>query len=74
MITWRGNYDGGDPRITSLRWRTTVRASADGKRLEFATSVDWNTRSRRLQVMFPTQHSSDTARYEVPFGNIETQL
>lgn len=70
-VTWHGVYDGGDPRIQRLRWRTTLRSSPDGERLEFTTIVDWNTRSRRLRVLIPVATSSEMARYEVPFGYVD---
>jgi len=70
-IRWRGRYSGGDPKIRRLSWVTTVTPSADGRRLDFRTEVDWDTGSRRLRVVVPIASDDPTATYEVPFGFID---
>jgi alpha-mannosidase len=70
-ICWRGRYSGGDPMVKNLQWTITCRASADGRRLDFVTEVDWDTRSRRLRVIFPVKSHEKSATYEVPFGFID---
>lgn len=73
-IRWRGTYTGGDPKVRRLAWNTTVMPSADGRRLEFSTHVDWDTASRRLKVMVPVESAGDTATWEVPFGFIDRRF
>jgi len=70
-IRWRGRYRGGDPMVKTLSWVVTCRASEDGRRLDFTTEVDWDTRSRRLRVLFPVKSQGKSATYEVPYGFIE---
>jgi len=73
-IRWHGIYDGGDPKVNKLEWSVTVRPSADGKRLDFETEVDWDTESRRLRVLVPVKSDEDSATYEVPFGFIDRKF
>ncbi|MBI5723574.1 MAG: glycosyl hydrolase [Planctomycetes bacterium] len=73
-IRWRGVYSGGDPKVRRLTWNTTVTPSADGKRLEFVTYVDWDAASRRLKVMVPVESWDDRATWEVPFGFIDRRF
>jgi len=70
-IRWRGTYKGHDPRVSRLAWTVTVRPSADGRRLDFTTEVDWDTRSHRLRAVFPVASQENTATWEIPFGFIE---
>ena len=57
--------------MKKLNWTITATVSADGRRLEFVTNVDWDTGSRRLRVLVPVASSDPTATYEVPFGFID---
>ena len=70
-IRWTGRYTAGDPKVKKLNWTITATVSADGRRLEFVTNVDWDTGSRRLRVLVPVASSDPTATYEVPFGFID---
>lgn len=70
-IRWRGAYKGHDPRVSRLAWTVTVRPSADGRRLDFTTEVDWDTHSHRLRVVVPVASQESTATWEIPFGHIE---
>lgn len=70
-IRWHGRYRGGDPKVRALSWTVTVRASDDGRRLDFTTEVDWDTESRRLRAVFPVASGGRGATYEVPFGFVE---
>jgi alpha-mannosidase len=70
-IRWRGTYTGGDPHVAKLSWTVTVRASADGRRLDFTTEVDWDTRSKRLRVVIPVASHEDSATWETAFGFID---
>ncbi|MHB0999058.1 MAG: glycoside hydrolase family 38 N-terminal domain-containing protein [Armatimonadota bacterium] len=73
-VRWQGEYTGGDPKINALSWTVTAKPSADGKRIDFTTEVDWDTESRRLRAVFPVASNEDTATYEVPFGFIDRQF
>lgn len=70
-IRWRGTYRGGDPKVRALSWAVTVRASEDGRRLDFTTEVTWDTESRRLRAVVPVASEGRSATYEVPFGFID---
>ncbi|MCL2700394.1 MAG: glycosyl hydrolase-related protein [Phycisphaerae bacterium] len=70
-IRWIGQYRGNDPRIKKLKWTVTACLSADGRRLDFHTTVDWDTHSKRLRVLVPVRSSDPTATWEVPFGFID---
>ncbi len=67
-IRWTGRYTGGDPKVKRLSWTVTASPSADGRRLEFRTEVDWDTESRRLRVQVPVHAADLAATFEVPFG------
>ena len=68
---WIGKYGGGDWKVKKLSWVTTVRLSADGKRLDYKTEVDWDTHSKRLRVIVPVNSKDKTAVYDAPYGFIE---
>jgi len=70
-LRWTGQYRGNDPRIKKLKWVVTACLSADGRRVDFHTTVDWNTHSKRLRVMVPVRDTDPTATWEVPFGFID---
>jgi len=70
-LRWTGQYRGNDPRIKKLKWTVTACLSGDGRRLDFHTTVDWDTHSKRLRVMVPVQSDDPTATWEVPFGFID---
>ncbi len=70
-IRWTGKYTGGDTKVKKLNWTVTVTVSADGKRLDFATELDWDAGSRRIRAVFPVASKDPTATYEVPFGFID---
>jgi alpha-mannosidase len=73
-IRWSGTYRGGDPRVKKLAWAVTVSPSADGRRLDFKTRVDWDTHSKRLRVIVPVASQEDSATWEVPFGFIDRRF
>lgn len=73
-IRWHGCYRGGHRKVRHLAWSVTVRASDDGRRLDFETEVEWDTESKRLRVVFPVANREDTATYEVPFGFIDRRF
>ena len=70
-LRWGGTYAGGDRKVKRLTWTMTVRASADGRALDFAVEVDWHAESRRLRAWFPVLGTEASATYEVPFGHVE---
>lgn len=70
-IRWRGTYGGHDPLVRRIQWTVTVRASADGRRLDFVTELDWDTASRRIRALFPVKSDGAMATYEVPFGFVD---
>lgn len=70
-VRWRGRYTGGDWKVRRLEWTVTAAASADGRRIDFTTDVNWDTGSRRLRVLVPVRSQAASAVYEVPFGFIE---
>ena len=70
-IRWQGAYTGGDYKVSTLEWTVTALASADGKRLEFVSEVDWDTSSRRIRMVVPTDSKDNTATFEIPFGFID---
>ncbi|HEY8965730.1 MAG TPA: glycoside hydrolase family 38 C-terminal domain-containing protein [Candidatus Methylacidiphilales bacterium] len=69
-LRWTGRYRGGDPKVAKLSWRVTASLSEDGRRIDFATEVDWDTSSRRLRALFPVASQEADAAYEIPFGFI----
>jgi alpha-mannosidase len=70
-LRWTGRYGGNDPRIKKLKWTVQACLSGDGRRLDFYTTVDWDTHSKRLRVMVPVRDLDPTATWEVPFGFID---
>lgn len=70
-VRWTGVYSGGDWKVKRLAWTVTAAPSADGRRLDFVTAVDWDTGSRRIRVLVPVRSQEATATYEVPFGHID---
>ncbi len=71
VLRWTGRYEDIDAAVKKLSWTVTLQASADGKRLDFTTELDWDTHSRRLRVAVPVAAEDSTASYEVPFGFLE---
>ncbi|KAA6463177.1 alpha-mannosidase [Acidobacteria bacterium AB60] len=55
------------------RFVQTIRLSAGdaGKRVEFANSIEWNTRESNLKVTFPLTASNERATYNWDIGTIE---
>ncbi len=55
------------------RFVQTIRLSAGdaGKRVEFANSIDWNTRESNLKAAFPLTASNRMATYNWDIGTIE---
>lgn len=66
-----GRYQGEDPDAIGLAWKEEVLLRPGVQRIDFVTTVDWDTRSRRLRVGFPTDAKGDRARYGIPYGNLE---
>jgi alpha-mannosidase len=56
----------GDSRITQR-----ISLSAGSRRLDFATTVDWDESRRLLKVAFPVDIRSPHARYEIQYGHVE---
>jgi len=59
-----------DPGVRKLQWEVRVRASEDGRRLEFTVEVDWNTYNKRLRVGIPVAGDRLDAVWEIPYGFI----
>lgn len=57
---------GGRSRIDQL-----IRVSADSRRVEFVTEVDWHEEHRFLKVAFPVAIRSQSADYEIQFGHVQ---
>jgi alpha-mannosidase len=55
------------------RFVQTIRVSAGdaGKRVEFANSIDWNTKESNLKATFPLTASNEMATYNWDIGTIE---
>lgn len=55
------------------RFVQTIRLSAGdaGKRVEFANSVDWNTKQSNLKATFPLAASNENATYNWDIGTID---
>ena len=51
--------------------RQVVRLSADSRRLEFHTVVDWQESNKMLKVAFPVEVRAMDATYEMQFGCVE---
>lgn len=73
-IRWCGCYRGGHRKVHALTWTVEVRASADGERLDFTCSVDWDTESKRLRAVFPMPCQDPSWLGEIPFGFIERRF
>lgn len=48
-----------------------ISLTADSRKLTFETEIDWHERQRLLKVGFPLAIRSQTATYDVAYGNIE---
>ncbi len=73
-IRWHGRYQGGHRKVRTLAWTMEVRASADGERLDFACTVDWDTESKRLRAVFPVPSRDPSWLGEIPFGFVERRF
>ena len=73
-IRWHGRYRGGHRKVRMLAWTMEVRASADGQRLDFTCTVDWDTESKRLRVVFPVPCQDPSWLGEIPFGFVERRF
>ena len=51
--------------------RISLGAGAAGDRVEFDTTIDWNTRERSLKATFPLVASNPIATYDIQVGAIE---
>ena len=51
--------------------RIRLAAGDAGKRVEFANSVDWNTKASNLKASFPLMASNETATYNWDIGTIK---
>jgi alpha-mannosidase len=69
-IVIEGRYQGQDKDTMGLAWTQEILLRPGVPRVDFGTTVDWDTRSRRLRVGFPVGANSDRARYGVPYGNV----
>jgi alpha-mannosidase len=58
-------------RFGSSRLSQDIRLTAGGRRIEFATEVEWEERHRFLKVAFPLAVRAPSATYEVQFGYVE---
>ena len=70
-LRWTGRFENIDEAVQKLSWTVTLRASTDGRRLDFSTGVHWDTHSRRLRAVVPLAADDNTASYEVPFGFLD---
>lgn len=78
-IVWSGCYrdkdipnpdEGTDYMVKKLKWKTVLKLGENGA-LEFKTTVDWDTFSRRIRVIFPVNSNDWDAYYEIPFGYVK---
>ncbi len=54
---------------SKLRQRVVI--YSDSPRIDFVTWVDWAEHEKLLRVLFPVNVSSDKARFDIQFGNVE---
>ena len=68
------------PLVATLRVTRQLHASSlvqeislrrDSRRIDFATTIDWQERHKLLKVAFPVQIHSDEALHEIQFGYIK---
>lgn len=57
--------------IGSSKIEQTVTLSANSKRLDFATTIDWHEKHRMLRVAFPTAIRTDKAIFDIQYGYAE---
>ena len=58
-------------RLSPRSWiRQRIRLSAEARRLEFDTEVEWRERAKFLKVEFPVAARCDFATYEIQFGHL----
>lgn len=48
-----------------------IRLAADGERLDFRTTIDWNERHKLLRVLFPTALAADRFAGEMQYGYLD---
>lgn len=70
-ITLIGQYQGSDDGTRVLTWRQSIKLYAGVPRIDFHTSVDWDTAQRRIRMAFPTGIATSQATYSVPYGALE---
>lgn len=66
-----GQYRGNDENVDLLTWTQKVTLYADVERISFRTDVTWDTRQRRIRVLFPTPIKTDEAIYSIPYGSLK---
>src|SRR5581483_305491 len=49
----------------------TLTLCSGGRRIEFATDIDWHESHRLLKVAFPVTVRSARATYEIQYGHVE---
>lgn len=69
-ITVTGQYKGDDPNVKVLTWRQSIKLYAGYDRIDFVTSIDWDTAQRRIRVAFPTGIKTNSGVYSIPYGAV----
>ena len=73
-VSWYGSYRGGHKKVHELKWRTTLKPSDDGCRLDFYIDVWWNTESKRLRAILPVASEATDAAWEVAYGHLTREF
>lgn len=66
-----GKYAGNDTNVKKLNWVQATRLYKGIPRVDFITSIDWDTAQRRIRLAFPTPIRTSEAVYAIPYGAIK---
>ena len=70
-IILTGKYTGNDENTKELRWVQKTRLYKGLPRIEFHTSIDWDTAQRRIRIAIPTPIKTSEATYAIPYGALK---